>query len=134
VGLRSTEDALAVVRAALGSGSRRVVVLPLDAHHHGVQALCVDHVPHDDAVLEVVDVALDAHLRSSGAMAALVVASRRTGGLGWPSADDWWRYGAMVERCALVGVTLLDWFLVGDHGSVSMAELDSQPESRWEVP
>ena len=129
--LHSTDAALAVVHAALGPAPGCVVVLPLDARHEGGRAICVDDVPRDDAVLEVVDLVLAAHAATDSALRALVVGSRRAAPVAWPTTDDWWCYAAMAERCEAAGVTLLDWVLAGTQGALSLAELDGRSESRW---
>jgi hypothetical protein len=119
------------VAEALGPRTARAAVLPLDAERWASRVICVDHLPHDDATLEVLALTLSAHVRSASPMRALVLGTRRASALGWPTADDWWRYGAAVERCSAAGVELLDWIVVGDHGAVSLAELDGRPEARW---
>jgi hypothetical protein len=129
--VRSTEEALALLRAALDGEGRQVAVLPLDAQRRGSRIVRVDRLPGDDAVLEVVDLTLDTHLRTASPLHGLVLATRRSGRVGWPSADDWWRYALVVERCELAGVELLDWFLLGGGGATSLAELDGREEARW---
>lgn len=98
----------------------------LDRERRGSTIINVDGTVDDDSVLWVAD-HLTEIARHVGDVAAVIIASIRPGGS--DQLDDIDRWLTIDEQLGLVGIELVEWFVVG--GSVSCPRTLLGDESRW---
>jgi len=115
----AAEPALAVIRLAMTRPTvDETVVLILDGEHRGRSVVVVDGTVEPDAVLDVVERLADA-VAVTGEPGALVVATVRPGGCLLRDDGDRWMEASQLAE--LVGVDLLEWFVMGDGATSSLA-------------
>ncbi|MDQ3469791.1 MAG: hypothetical protein M3487_08515 [Actinomycetota bacterium] len=129
----AAEPALAVVRLAMAQPLvAETVALILDGDRRGRSIVVVDGTVEPDAVVAVVE-RLAESVAASGEPGALVVATVRPCAALLPDdADRWTKVGEIAD---LVGVDLLEWFVIGRHegGPVTVwcpRDLLAEPQ-RW---
>ena len=126
--VRSVDDALAIFDLQITRPLRaETLVMFLDGNSCG--SIIVTVTGTDDP-FQIVEVAEAMAMTGSGSpdVAALVLASIRPGGGPCPGDDDLWLEVAEVVEAS--GLTLIDWFVVGRHGTFSPRELMGVP-TRW---
>jgi hypothetical protein len=76
----------------------------------------------DDDLEEAVEMVMTASTRAHTSLAAMFLGSSRPGGELGPSIADEQRWVRMADRCADVGIDLLDWFIINDRSVCSVAD------------
>jgi hypothetical protein len=136
--LRDPLAALDVLTLAVDRPLRpQVVLVLLDDEHRGGSIIVFDTVVPgarpDDAVLDITRLVAEAGGGPFGAAArqpAVVLASVRPGRSPLVDDSDASRFDELDGILAGAGVTLLDWFLIGDEQCTSMGETIGAPW-RW---
>lgn len=127
VPLTGPEDALSVVFAAVSEPERHeTVLLLLDHAHRGLGCIVVTGRGPLSALTDVVEeLALQ-----EPALCGFVLATVRPGAGYLPDARDERAFHDVRTRLDVLGVDLVDWFMIGQRHAASLAELtDSQ--LRW---
>jgi hypothetical protein len=128
--VHSPRDALDVFTSVAAFDRPQILVLMLDADHRGTTCLAIDDVRSADGVLRVGTLLAELAQHDIG-LAAVTLASIRPGA-GAELADiDRWQ--SLVARLGAAGVTLLEWFVFGEHSAVGIGELVDAPW-RWRAP
>jgi len=106
--------ALAVIGLAMARPLvPQTVAVVLDAQRRGSSVVVVDGTVLPDALFDVVERLADA-IAISGEAGGLVVASIRPNGALLPDDGDRWMEASSIAE--LVGVELVEWFVIGDDG------------------
>jgi len=123
----SDDDALAVTAIALSRPLvAQTLVILLDGERRGLTILCVNDTADPDAMFEVLDrCILSPDLEE---FAALILVTVRPGGSVDPEDVDRWLEAS--DECALFGLELLEWFVVGDDEVICPRDLIGEPP-RW---
>jgi len=122
--------ALGVVSLACSWPLRReTIVLPLDSHHSGQVIVIVDGAASAAEVLTVADTLMPSY---TSAHAAIVLASVRPAPDLGVVAADLAAWAELEVRYARASLTLLDWFVLSEHGIDSMADIAGV--WRWRSP
>ena len=126
--IRSVDDALLVFRAQLTRPLRaETLAMFLDDNDCGSTLVTVTDTSDPFQILEVAE-AMALAGATSPDVTALVLASVRPGGGPLPGDDDLWLGASdVVGEC---GLTLVDWFVIGRHGTFIPREALGVP-SRW---
>jgi hypothetical protein len=128
--VHSPNDAIDAFAGLATLERAQVLALMLDGDHTGTTCLAVDDVPTPDGVLRVGALLAELAAHDIG-LAAVALASVRPGG-GTELADiDRWE--VLSARLGAAGVTLLEWFVLGEHPAVGVGELAGAPW-RWRAP
>jgi hypothetical protein len=128
--VHSPGDALDAFASVASFDRAQILVLMLDADHRGRTCLAVDHVRCADGVLRVGSLLAELAQHEIG-LAAVTLASVRPGA-GAELADvDRWQ--ALAARLAAAGITLLEWFVFGEHTAVGIGDLVGAPW-HWRAP
>ncbi|HWC67686.1 MAG TPA: hypothetical protein VG478_06440 [Acidimicrobiales bacterium] len=128
--VHSPGDALDAFTSVASFDRAQILVLMLDAEHRGTTCLAVDDVRSADGVLRVGTLLAELAQHEIG-LAAVTLASIRPGG-GAELADiDRWH--SLTTQLGTAGVTLLEWFVFGEHSAVGIGELVDAPW-RWRAP
>jgi len=98
----------------------------LDREHRGTTILNVDGTVDNDSVLWVADHVTDVAHRVDG-VDAVIIASYRPGGS--DELDDIDRWLTIDEQLGLVGIELVEWFVIGNAVSCPRSLLGDT--SRW---
>jgi hypothetical protein len=128
-GLRRAEDALSVLLAGGGPAPPAVCCLLLNDRHRGLLAVEVAGPAGSEAVLDVAEVVLAASDQHPE-LAAVVLASFRTGQDHLPEAGDEATFAELRDVFDDAGLELVDWFVVAGGYAASLAELTGAPP-RW---
>lgn len=128
--LRGPDDALSVLLAGGGPPPPCIALLLLDGHHRGLACLEVGRRADTDAVLDAVDTVLAAAEAEPG-LAAVVLATFRAGEAYQPAPGEEECFAVLRDLCGEVGLELIDWFVVANGFSTSLAELTGAA-SWWE--
>ena len=125
--LAGPEDALSVVFAAMSAPEQHeTILLLLDHAHRGLGCVVVTGQGPHSAVIDLVE---ELALQESS-LCAFVLASVRAGGGYLPTADDELAFHDVRARLDVIGVDLVDWFVIGQRHAASLVEItDSQ--TRW---
>jgi hypothetical protein len=130
VAVHSPGEALDALTVLATFDRSQILVLMLDADHRGSTCLAVDDVSEADGVLRV-GALLAALAGHDIGLAAVVLASVRPDrGAELADVDRW---EAVDAHLAAASVSLLEWFVLGEHSSVGIGELVGAPW-RWRSP
>jgi len=110
--INSEFEALAVASIAVSWPPRaQTIVILLDSERRGLTIVCVNDTADPDAMFEVLDRCfLSPDLEE---FAALVLVTVRPGGSVEPNDVDRWFEAS--DECELVGLELVEWFVVVDR-------------------
>lgn len=129
-GVDRIEDA-AVALALIDSfasdpSAHETLVILLDAEHRGTTIVNIDGTTEHDSVLRVADYVTE---RAHGAddVSAAIIATFRPGGS--DELDDLERWLTIDEQLAMVGVELVEWFVIGRSVSCPRSLLGDP--TRW---
>ncbi|MCU1392399.1 MAG: hypothetical protein JWM34_827 [Ilumatobacteraceae bacterium] len=126
--IQSIDTALALFSAQISRPLRaETLAMFLDEHDCGSTLVTVTDTEDPFAVVDVAD-AMSLAGGSSPEVCGLVLATVRPGGGPEPGDDDLWLEASDVV--AENGLVLVDWFVIGRHGTFSPRELLGMP-SRW---
>jgi hypothetical protein len=118
--VHSPSEALDAFSTVAALDRSQILVLLLDADHRGTTCLAVDDVPTADGVLRVGSLLAELARHDIG-LAAVVLASVRPGrGAELADIDRW---EALSACLAASDVTVLEWFVLGEHSAVGIGEL-----------
>lgn len=126
--IRCADDALHLLSlACLKPLEPETVLFFIDDAGRGDQVTIVSGTERPDAVLEVVEAVC---IRAAGRddVSALVVASVRPRSGLLPGDVDRWLEASSI--CELYGFVLLEWYVIGPHGTECPRDLLGEPE-RW---
>jgi len=115
---RDVIDGATPALAVIGLAMARPLVaetlgIVLDAQRRGSSIVVVDGTVWPDAFFDVVERLADA-IALSGELGGLVLATIRPGGGLLPDDGDRWMEASSIAE--LVGVELVEWFVIGDGG------------------
>jgi hypothetical protein len=108
----------------------QVLALLLDAEHTGATCVAVDDIPEPDGVLRVASLLAELAGHDIGLVAVALASVRPGGGAELADID---RFEQLSDCFEASGVTLLDWFVLGEHSAVGVGELVGAPW-RWRGP
>ncbi len=128
--VHSPEEALDAFSSTATLDRSQVLALLLDADHTGTTCLAVDDVPSPDGVLQVGSALAELARHDIGLVAVALASVRPGGGAELADID---RFQALSARLAGGGVTLLDWFVLGEHSAIGLGELVGAPW-HWQAP
>ncbi len=119
--LRCPDDALSIFRAATSSPAvDETFILLVDDSHTGADIVCINDASHADCVQRAVT--LLCGLADQSWLAGLVVATARPFATSMIDDDDLHSWFALRMLADEAGVDLIDWFVLIDGFSFSIAE------------
>jgi hypothetical protein len=120
--VRSATDALYAFAVATDGGRDPcVVVACLDHDRRPLTLFVVDGADVGPATLgRALDILFEA-TRDGSPLEALVLGLCRPGGSVEPGPEDLDAWSGFAARCREAGITLLDWFILADGASLSLA-------------
>ena len=126
----NASDAIRTLSIATDEGSIECVVLAcVDARRMPLTLFVFDGRPRlDDDLETAVEAVLAAAAAVDSPLAAIFLGSSRPGAEPGPTPADERRWRRLVDLCGDAGIDLLDWLLLSDGATCSVAEgLDPGP-------
>jgi hypothetical protein len=130
VAVHSPSEALDALTALATFDRPQILVLLLDADHRGSTCLAVDDAREADCILRVGSLLAELAGHDIGLVAVVLASVRPARGAELADVDRW---EAVDARLDAASVSLLEWFVLGEHSAVGIGELVGAPW-RWRCP